>query len=289
MFMLVCQQAARSASHQSPRAVSLLSSQTATHSPAGPRLPQSSTTRTSDTHTSESTAPHHLAAHTPAAHSTRHSNALHRGFAAAAAPPPPPAPPARDPDNDIYILPMPRLSHEMEIGRVVKWLKKEGDEIDMYDLLCEVSTETLVTAEFKEGAFAGTVNLLIESQEYGVLSRVLIREGESVKVGTPIAVVAEGPATPAAVAAAGYRCETTDVYDASQPQVKVLTWQSYLAGPAPPRKGEEEAGPGGPLLAPLRSLALLALDRLPPLRNAIAKRGMEASLPKRSRYPMGVS
>lgn len=29
-----------------------------------------------------------------------------------------------------------------------------------------------------------------------------------------------------------------------------------------------------PLLAPLRSLALLAFDRLPPLRNAIAKRGM---------------
>lgn len=129
----------------------------------------------------------------------------------------------------------------MEVGTVVKWLKKQGDSIDMYDLLCEVSTDTLVTAEFKEGAFAGTVNLLIESQEYGILSRVLVQEGQTVKVGTPIAVVAEGPGSPAAVMAEGYACETSDVYDAEQPQVKVLTWQSYLAGP---KEGEEKAEGG---------------------------------------------
>lgn len=129
----------------------------------------------------------------------------------------------------------------MEVGIVVKWLKKEGDAIDMYDLLCEVSTDTLVTAEFKEGAFAGTVNLLIESQEYGVLSRVLVQEGQCVKVGTPIAVVAEGPGSPPSVMASDYLCETSDVYDAAQPQVKVLTWQSYLAGP---KDGEDKAAGG---------------------------------------------
>jgi hypothetical protein len=31
--------------------------------------------------------------------------------------------------------------------------------------------------------------------------------------------------------ARGFEVPTTDVYDSNQPQVKVLTWQSYLAKP----------------------------------------------------------
>lgn len=153
------------------------------------------------------------------------------------------------------VLPMPKLSPEMQVGTISRWLKSTGDRVRRYDLLCEVETTQLVEEAYRMGDFAGAVTLLIESQEDGILARRLAPEGASLPVGSPIAVLVEREsgaqsdgsepdssdcsdssaadgapgAEPSALRRArGYEPPTTDVYDGGQPRVRVLEWQSYL-------------------------------------------------------------
>jgi hypothetical protein len=47
------------------------------------------------------------------------------------------------------VVALPKLSHQMTQGKLMKWLKKPGDRIEMYDVLMEVETEELVENVFK--------------------------------------------------------------------------------------------------------------------------------------------
>jgi pyruvate dehydrogenase E2 component (dihydrolipoamide acetyltransferase) len=73
---------------------------------------------------------------------------------------------------------MPQLGESVVEGTITKWLKKEGEEVSEDDLLVEVSTDK--------------VDSEVPSSESGTLQKILVDEGETVKVGTPIAVVGEG-------------------------------------------------------------------------------------------------
>ena len=70
---------------------------------------------------------------------------------------------------------MPKLSDTMEEGRVLKWFKNEGDYVQQGEILFEVETDKAV--------------MEVESFVSGVLSNILVQEGEKVPVGTPIAVI----------------------------------------------------------------------------------------------------
>jgi len=72
---------------------------------------------------------------------------------------------------------MPKLSDAMTEGRLLQWLKKEGDRIQGGDVLASIETDK---AEIE-----------LESFGAGVLRKILVAEGESVPVGTLIAIVAE--------------------------------------------------------------------------------------------------
>ncbi|GFZ11165.1 dihydrolipoamide acetyltransferase, long form protein [Actinidia rufa] len=76
------------------------------------------------------------------------------------------------------ILDMPALSPTMSQGNIAKWRKKEGDKINVGDVLCEIETDK-ATLEF-------------ESLEEGFLAKILAPEGsKEVAVGQPIAVTVE--------------------------------------------------------------------------------------------------
>ena len=70
---------------------------------------------------------------------------------------------------------LPALSPTMTEGKIVKWLKKEGDSVSSGEAIAEVETDKS--------------NLEIESFEDGVLLKILVGEGETGKVGAPIAIV----------------------------------------------------------------------------------------------------
>lgn len=73
------------------------------------------------------------------------------------------------------IIGLPKLSPTMEEGTLVSWSKKEGDEVEVDDLLAEVETDK-ATMEFR-------------SFDRGVLLKILVPEGETLEPDVPVAII----------------------------------------------------------------------------------------------------
>ena len=73
---------------------------------------------------------------------------------------------------------MPKLGHLMEEGHIVLWAKEPGDSVEKGEILLEVETEKAV--------------LQVESTFSGVLLEILVKAGNSVPVGMPIAQYSAG-------------------------------------------------------------------------------------------------
>src|SRR6266568_1971611 len=92
---------------------------------------------------------------------------------------------------------MPALEMAQETGKIVSWVKKEGDTVSKGEILLEVETDKAVVE--------------IEAQDDGVLAGVKSHEGDVVPVGQTIAwLVAPGEKPPAdsAIAAPSARATT---------------------------------------------------------------------------------
>ena len=72
---------------------------------------------------------------------------------------------------------MPQLGETVVEGTITKWLKKEGDTVEADEYIVEISTDK--------------VDSEVPSSASGVIQKILVPEGETVKVGTAIAVVGE--------------------------------------------------------------------------------------------------
>ena len=72
---------------------------------------------------------------------------------------------------------MPKLSDAMTEGRVIQWLKKEGDRVQGGDVVASIETDK---AEIELEAFGS-----------GVLRKILVGDGQTVPVGQLIGVIAE--------------------------------------------------------------------------------------------------
>ncbi len=79
---------------------------------------------------------------------------------------------------DVY---MTQLSPTMTEGKIVRWLKKEGDELTSGEVLCEVETDK--------------ATMEMEVVDEGVLHKILQPEGSVVPVGTPVTVTIAFAAT----------------------------------------------------------------------------------------------
>ena len=72
---------------------------------------------------------------------------------------------------------MPRLSQDMTQGRIVEWLKKEGEAVR--------EGEPLVSIE------SDKAEVELQAPQSGILRRVLVAAGGEVDVGTPLAILAD--------------------------------------------------------------------------------------------------
>jgi pyruvate dehydrogenase E2 component (dihydrolipoamide acetyltransferase) len=72
---------------------------------------------------------------------------------------------------------MPRLSDSMEEGTILTWMKQVGDEVAVGDELVEIETDK--------------ANMAYESDVAGTLTEILAKEGETLAIGAPIAVVGD--------------------------------------------------------------------------------------------------
>src|SRR5215207_6081542 len=83
---------------------------------------------------------------------------------------------------------MPRLGESVTEGTVTRWLKQEGDRVEVDEPLLEVSTDKVDTE--------------IPSPAAGVLQKIVAQEDDTVEVGGELAVIGDGDAAPSAPAPA---------------------------------------------------------------------------------------
>src|SRR5215510_7453761 len=120
---------------------------------------------------------------------------------------------------------MPKLSEAMETGKVIKWLKREGDRVQGGDILAEVETDK---ADVEMEAFGA-----------GVLRKILVPAGDEAPVGTLIAVIAE-PSDDIAALVAGAAPGGAPAAAGSPPSAPVAG--SPSAGAPPPAPSSAGAG-----------------------------------------------
>ena len=72
---------------------------------------------------------------------------------------------------------MPQLGETVTEGTILSWAKQPGDMVEEDEVLLEISTDKVDTE--------------VPSPAAGVLQEILVAEGETVSVGTPLAVLAE--------------------------------------------------------------------------------------------------
>src|SRR5919197_1039336 len=83
---------------------------------------------------------------------------------------------------------MPQMGVSVSEGTITKWLKQEGESVEADEPLLEISTDKVDTE--------------VPSPGSGVLQQIAVQEGETVDVGTKLAVIApegaevEAPAPP---------------------------------------------------------------------------------------------
>jgi len=114
---------------------------------------------------------------------------------------------------------MPKLSEAMETGKIIKWLKKEGDRIQGGDILAEIETDK---ADVEMEAFGA-----------GVLRKVLVPAGEKAPVGTLIGVIAEPGDDIAAVLASAPAPAAAGVGAAGSASARNDTRSALPAAPTP--------------------------------------------------------
>jgi pyruvate dehydrogenase E2 component (dihydrolipoamide acetyltransferase) len=78
---------------------------------------------------------------------------------------------------------MPQMGVSVSEGTITKWLKQEGEPVEADEPLLEISTDKVDTE--------------VPSPGSGTLTQILVQEGETVAVGTRVAVIGGGGAAPA--------------------------------------------------------------------------------------------
>jgi 2-oxoglutarate dehydrogenase E2 component (dihydrolipoamide succinyltransferase) len=119
---------------------------------------------------------------------------------------------------------MPALGESVTEGTVTRWLKQEGEQVEVDEPLLEVSTDKVDTE--------------IPSPAAGVLSKILVAEDETVDVGAELAVIGgEGDGGGAGGPASAEDADTT-------PQTPVDQVQD--AAPAPAQEEQPEPAAAAP-------------------------------------------
>ncbi|WDZ84461.1 2-oxoglutarate dehydrogenase, E2 component, dihydrolipoamide succinyltransferase [Micromonospora cathayae] len=130
---------------------------------------------------------------------------------------------------------MPRLGESVTEGTVTRWLKQEGDTVEVDEPLLEVSTDKVDTE--------------IPSPAAGVLSRIVVGEDETAEVGSELAVIAgEGEETGGGAPAQQQEAPAEEAEPAAEPTAAAEGTGAEPEQPkaeAAPAAEEPKAAPSG--------------------------------------------
>ena len=129
---------------------------------------------------------------------------------------------------------MPQLGETVVEGTITKWLKKQGETVERDEPLFEISTDKVDTE--------------VPSPLAGTLVEIKVQEGDTVQVGTELAIIDSGgdgqaAATPQSAEAAP--AEAAEAAPAETPEAEPAAPQAEASqGPAQPQPPQVQAGDG---------------------------------------------
>ena len=107
--------------------------------------------------------------------------------------------------TSVIKLEMPALSPTMSEGNIVSWSKKEGDQVKVGDIICEIQTDKATIG--------------FESQEDGYLAKILVPgEAKGVAVGKLIGLLVEEKQDIGKVDVSKYQSGATEAPKKEQPK-----------------------------------------------------------------------
>ncbi len=156
---------------------------------------------------------------------------------------------------------LPQLGETVTEGTITRWFKKIGDTVAADEPLFEVSTDKVDTE--------------VPSPIAGVLTEIRVPEGDTVAVGTVIAVVGDASSAPAPAA--------PSAASEPEPQVAATTPSAPASEPAPAAEPVVQAAPAAAApaapapaqAAPVSSGSSVVLS--PVVRKLINENGLDAS------------
>ena len=171
---------------------------------------------------------------------------------------------------------MPKMGESIQEGKILRWMKKPGDKVELDETILEISTDK--------------VDSEIPSPAAGFLSKIIVAEGETVEVGTIIAAI-ETDAASLKVEKELPRAPVPEVKIAESPSVKL----SELAGTEgvyekpSRREGSRFYSPLVRSIATKEGVAFGELDTLQGsgLGGRVTKKDLEDYLQRRSVRPAG--
>ncbi|MBN9387094.1 MAG: 2-oxo acid dehydrogenase subunit E2 [Chloroflexi bacterium] len=113
---------------------------------------------------------------------------------------------------------MPRLSDTMTEGHIAEWLKKEGEKVEKGDILLEIETDKATMSQ--------------ESYDAGILEKIVVPAGQTVPIGTVIAIIGNGKSQSAPAAAPAATAPAPAPAATPAPAAPVAA-QAPVAAPAP--------------------------------------------------------
>ena len=160
-------------------------------------------------------------------------------------------------------LMMPKMGFDMEQGKIVRWLKQEGDAVKRGEKVAEIETEK--------------VTIEVENFDDGILHTIVAQAGEEVPVGQPIAVVAQ-PGEAVDLAALNITISAAPAAAPAAPASNGAAAVEAPPGPAPrlPPAGRVRASPLARRLAAEYGLDLASITGSGPL-GRIERRDIEAA------------
>jgi len=133
---------------------------------------------------------------------------------------------------------MPKMGYDMTEGKILRWLKKEGDAVKRGESLAEIETDK--------------VNIEIEAFATGTLGQIVGHEGEMIPVGQKIAVIlgegetATNGASETKAAAPAQPATTAQADTGETPRQPATPTPAEQQTPAGTQAREAVAAPSGP-------------------------------------------
>jgi 2-oxoglutarate dehydrogenase E2 component (dihydrolipoamide succinyltransferase) len=127
---------------------------------------------------------------------------------------------------------MPRLGESVTEGTVTRWLKQEGERVEVDEPLLEVSTDKVDTE--------------IPSPAAGVLTKIVVAEDETAEVGSELAVISgdgDGAGAPASAPSEAPAAETAPAQAEAAPQADAAPQEAAMQAEAEAAPAQAQAVP----------------------------------------------